>query len=256
MVLSSFGDHIRRPMREKNFIFYLPGAKVSDADVRRFLKKEAGYGDGESIFFKLGYTPPYQKFFSIREFQCEMRYRPFEESNKKMAAAVIDLTEWIGHEDEEYLEIFFQYLHDFDCTFHSYEFVFTVSDADREQTRELLLLAAEYLGQYRVEEDRTLNTEQALAELLQEEYPVDQWVAKRLAKIFLSGKGRDFAKIRGFMNDFVAHVKNGKRGRITVKEVMKHFSELEESKIGLFYEKELAAWKEEYILCVEKENVA
>lgn len=63
---------------------------------------------GRILEFTLPYAPPYEAFDGIRELQLAVRRMgafPPE-------ALALDLTEWVGHEEEEWLEITAMYLHD------------------------------------------------------------------------------------------------------------------------------------------------
>ncbi len=61
------------------------------------------------MHFHAAYIEPYNKMTLIKSFQLlEHRMFPFGESG----CAVIDVSEWIGHENEDYLDAFVKFLHD------------------------------------------------------------------------------------------------------------------------------------------------
>jgi len=94
--------------REKQFTFYLSGMEDNDTAVMNYIRSLKGYEDCPYMFFKLHYVPPYQEFDYIKEFQCKSRFKPFVDAARHRKIAVIDLSEWVGHETEEYLEVNFR----------------------------------------------------------------------------------------------------------------------------------------------------
>lgn len=84
-------------------VFLLTDA--ADADIAA-----QGLAGGRGLLhFKAEYVPPYEELKLIRRFQlAERRLFPMGES----ACAVIDVTEWIGREREEYFDVFAKFLHD------------------------------------------------------------------------------------------------------------------------------------------------
>lgn len=143
-------------LKERPYVIFLSGKKDNDAEVGRLL------GTTPYLFFDLPYTAPYQSFEGIREFQRESRYHPFLDENIRKMAAVINLSEWLGHEDEMYLEIFVKYLYDCEC-FFQYEYVFTVEKAGRDEVQKLWKLMKEYLGEGRLLEEAAERKKEVVA---------------------------------------------------------------------------------------------
>jgi hypothetical protein len=239
---------------EKAFVFLVTGKKDNEGIAFHYLEKE-GY-DGARVVFKLDYTAPYHNFTSIRDFQNVIKYRPFEGVNRKMAVAIIDLSDWLGHEQEDYLEIFFKYLHDFKNSFYSYEFIFTAGDADEKKMKDLYMLADEYLYEGETVFERTLVEEQALADYLMEAYPFDKKSAEKFAGVFVKNQVKGFVQLNRCMTELQQKIKPGRRGKITLKEICSDFAVIENSKFGRFYEEDVKQWKQEEILIFERGEVA
>lgn len=143
-------------MKNKKFGFYVQDKKNSDTEIMEcFNRSGRGKKEVPVIVFGLPYTAPYNVFTGIKEFQLETKYRPFTDGASKHAVAVIDVTEWLGHEDEEYLEVFMKFLHDYDATFFDFNYVFTARDADVKEIEAMFELAAEYFvdGEYIIQKD-------------------------------------------------------------------------------------------------------
>ena len=230
--------------REKSFILYLSGAADNDVAIMNYLAGQKEYRDAPCAVFKLDYTDPYQDFTAIREFQCAMRYRPFADKAWRRKVAIVDLSEWIGHEKEDFLEIFCKFLHDF-RSFFRLEYVFTVGAADRDAVQGLYRLISEYLCAGRLVEDNTLTNSRALGELLKETYPLDEAVAEKLAEIFTAGQIRGLTQLRTVMEDFLARMDLAEGRRVTETQVLEAMCSLTDSKLFLLYEDGMKKWQRE-----------
>ena len=125
----------------KGFIILLTGEKDNDEFAVWMAKKE------NYMLFTLPYTQPYQRFDGIRELQTAGRFRAFWDDTCRKKIAIIDVSEWIGHEEDEYFEIFSKFLCDFSKqAFFDFEYIFTVGDAGREEAKYLYRTLSRYLG--------------------------------------------------------------------------------------------------------------
>lgn len=231
---------------KRSFTFYVSGVKDNDAGVMRYIREQKGYKNIPCLFFKLCYTAPYQNFQSIREFQYEMKYRPFsEKSNQKKALVVMDVAEWIGKENEEYFEIFCKFLHDYHTTFYQFEYMFTVADADRGKIKGLYKMISQYLGEGKIAEDRTLTDVKEMSEYLMDTYPVDRVPAERLASIFCHKGMKGLSQLDTIMMNLMGYMHPGEREKVTESQLLSHYKSLENSKFGILYEEELKKWKQE-----------
>lgn len=232
-------------MDKKKFTFLLTGREDNDVAAQYFVHSH-GYREEKCVFYKLRYAPPYENFRGIRDFERMTQYRPFTDPARKKAAVAIDLSEWITHEKEEYLEIFFKFLHDYNWSFYSFEYIFTVGAADREKAKELYKLASEYLCEGALVEDRTLSDEKKMTGYLEGMYSVAHTVAEKLAHILVSNEIKGYAQLKTVVDDFAKHILlYGEGGLITEEQVCKAFDSLKNSKLGILYEKDLSAWKTE-----------
>lgn len=79
-------------------------------------ERDVGYyadgllGDCNPVYIAMHYTPPYEPFNGLRQFQLQMQQlNPFE---LRQYQPIIDLTEWLHHEREVYFDILVKYLAD------------------------------------------------------------------------------------------------------------------------------------------------
>lgn len=232
-------------MNEKNFTCILTGMKDNDTMVENYVRRH-GFEEAKCVQYKLEYTPPYENFTGISYFEIMTQYRPFTDPIQKKAVAVIDLSEWIGHEEEEYLEIFCKFLHDYDWSFYQYEYVFTVGDADRMKMKKLYAVLSEYLDKGNIVEDRTMTDEKSMAKYLVSAFPVNKTLAAKLSHIFVDNKIKGYVQLHMVMKDFVARVQSNKGSLLTEKKVKEKFAELENSKLMILFEDDVRKWKAEY----------
>lgn len=230
--------------RERTFTFFLTGVEDNDAAILKFLRNKKEYKDAKCVFYKLEYTVPYKDYNGIRDFERVTRYRPFVDPTRKTAVAAIDLSDWIGHEREEYLEIFFKFLHDYDWSFYNYKYVFTVAGADKMKMRDLYKLASQYLYDGKIEEDRTMVDEKEMSSYLSETYAIDTSLADKLSHIFLKNKLKGYGQLNTIMEDFISKMQCNRGGKLTEKQVYESIYEMEDSKIAILFEKDFAEWKE------------
>lgn len=238
--------------KENTFTFFLTGKKDNDVAVESYVRKR-GYDESKCVHYKLEYTPPYQNFTGITYFERLSQYRPFTDSIKKKAVAIVDLSEWVGHEKEEYLEIFCKFLHDYDWCFYRYEYVFTVGEANREKAKELYELVSEYLCEGRIVEDRTLTDEKSMSAYLLGEYPINKLLATKLSRIFIRNKIKGYTQLSMVMGDLVERMQEGKSNLITEQQIWKSFEKLENSKLAVLFAGDMRKWKDEYSEDLSKE---
>lgn len=127
--------------KQKKFRILKTGAKDSD----NYVYSQIGE-NSEIIFFKLRYTAPYNPFDGIKQLQLAMRFHPFQASTFEKKNISIDLSEWHGHIGEEYLEIFFKYIHDLDDKVFEYNYIFTVADFKESEVKTLFMIMSGYFS--------------------------------------------------------------------------------------------------------------
>lgn len=180
--------------QRNNFTVLITGEADNDTAALRYIQGHEAYREAKCVLYQLEYVPPYYETFKgIRDFQELTKYHAFHDPIQKEAAAVIDLSEWIGHEQESYLEIFCKFLHDYDWAFYQYVYIFTVGEADRKTAEKLYALLDRYLeeGEIVEMENRTLsNGEHHAYQTSWEKY-----AQKREENRFLSSSEEDLLKI-------------------------------------------------------------
>lgn len=231
--------------KEKAFTFFLTGKEDNDTAAENYVRNH-GYGETKCVQYKLEYTPPYEKFIGIADFERMTQYRPFRDPIQKSAVAIIDLSEWVGHEKEQNLEIFFKFLHDYDWSFYRYEYVFTAGKADRACIKELYILADEYLCEGEIEEDRTMTSEKEMSKYLKSQFPVDRALAEKLSHIFISGKIKGYPQLNTVMEDFIGRMQCREGKVLSKRQAGKMLARLKDSKMETLFEKSVMEWREEY----------
>lgn len=239
--------------KEKAFTFFLTGKEDNDTAAENYVRTH-GYDGAKCIQYRLEYTPPYRNFTGISYFERMTQYHPFDDPIQKKAVAIIDLSEWIGHEKEQYLEIFCKFLHDYDWSFYRYEYVFTVGKVGRIKIKALYALVDEYLCEGEIEEDRTLIDEKKMSQYLSARFAVDRTLAARLSHILVSDKIKGFSQLNTVIEDFVGRMRRREGSVLSEKRVERMFDHLKNSKLATLFEKDLLDWGEEYVKKSNKEE--
>ena len=136
-----------------NFILLI--TEVPDNDRAAETTAPAGQ---EIMYYKLRYSLPYSDFGGLRTMQVKLRRTAYGKG--KRVTAVIDLSEWLGHENDEYLDITMKFLHDKRSRM---DYIFTVGDASAEKTEKLMRSARKYMRGIVVRDDTFNNTEKLAA---------------------------------------------------------------------------------------------
>lgn len=89
----------------KDFVLLITGTSDNDNAVRVIIPPEQ-----ELISCKLEYVPPYEEFKGIRKLQEKLFASQYVKG--RTVSCSVDISEWIGHEDEEYFILVLKYLHD------------------------------------------------------------------------------------------------------------------------------------------------
>lgn len=202
---------------KNDFVVFLCGVDDSMSLAQDFLtrtRKEIP----TVIPFKLLYTPPYQGFHGIRNYQLQTRYRPFRSHPRKEAVVILDLSEWLGHEQDDYLLYFLKYLHDAEG-FYEPEFVVTTGCAAKEDVRKLYCLVSRYLGTGAVAEDRTLVDREALSAWLKAAYPMEREAAECLAEVLLRKPIPSLDWVQTITVELMQRV--NRKGTVTVQQLAK-----------------------------------
>ena len=168
------------------------------------------FADGGRVLeFTLPYAPPYEDFGGIRELQLAVRRMgPFPPE-----ALALDLTEWVGHEEEEWFEITAMYLHDHRDLWN---FLFLVREREAGDCAALFFtLRAFLVGELR--EDRTFADPTELSAYFTGHCPIDTDAADRLALILMRPNAR---MLRSYPRLNALTEELAKNGRITESRVL------------------------------------
>ena len=130
----------------------------------------------------------------------EAKYRPFEDSTDAFKYAAIDLSEWEGHETEEYLEIFMKFIHDYTGYFN-FKYIFITGCIEKGHIKNLSHLLHRYLGVGEVLMDKTFMDEKVMSTYIANKYNVEKSASKRLASCFLDDRIGGYAELEMIMQD-------------------------------------------------------
>ena len=187
----------------RSFLVLATGLDSNDAAIKRFV------GDKPYICYRLPYSLPYKEFEGIRQFQLETKYRPFEDGTEAFKYAGIELSEWVGHEDEEYLELFMKYLHDY-TGFFDYKYIFVTKCTEQNHIKAIFQLASRYLDVGEVLLDKTFMDEKTLSMYIVKKYRLMSAVTSQLARCFISGAMSGYAELESVMQDIIKRVDKDK----------------------------------------------
>ncbi|MBR3299301.1 MAG: hypothetical protein IKI64_08860 [Clostridia bacterium] len=212
----------------------------------------------EPLHFKLRYVPPYNDFSGIALFRYACAYKPFRDDPVRARNVIIDLSEWREHADEEYLEHFFAYLHDYDG-YHYFTYVFDLGSKDNRFAKAINMLAALYLGKGEVIENKLGNDDGLLSEYIGMVYGVCENTSAKLAKLF-NGSERfsGLTAIDGIMSDLVESTKqlDIALDRAEPKQLtaLLH-AKCPDCKLLLFFGEKLLLWQHEPAESIDKDHI-
>ena len=98
----------------------------------RFMKTNT-----DKLVYQFEYVLPYERFDGIRALQLAIHRHP-----EKGPGIIIDLSQWVEHEKEEYFTVFMQFLHDFRT---GYDYTFVVPDVDERIAYEMFKAVKTYV---------------------------------------------------------------------------------------------------------------
>ena len=102
----------------------------------RFAGKKPG------VFFRLNYVPPYEKFQELRLLLLRVKEAKGMRAEFRGVVA-IDVTEWLGHEGEEFFTVILKYLYDHRNSWMS---AFVLCNSTETQQRKLAVACAAYIS--------------------------------------------------------------------------------------------------------------
>ena len=190
-------------MQEKPFVFLALSGRDAAPETLAELS-----GGGRMLETTLPYTPPYENFRGIRELQLAVR---------RMGAfppetLAIDVTEWLGHEEEEFFEITAMYLPDHRSLWN---FVFLAREHSLSECVSAFFLLRTFLAG-EIREDTSFASQEALAACLRARAAITPDAANKLAGMLIAPEAR---LLRSYPRLDTLLAEMGKDGTITAEAV-------------------------------------
>lgn len=215
-------------MRDTYFVFVDTGVRDNEAIIRSLISKNK-----EIRGFKLRYTPPYEDFKEIKKFQEMAVYQAFETNNREGVIIAVDLEEWYEHQNDEYLEIFFRFLHDYEPEIKVNSLVFSMGDKDQKQAAGILNLAYSYLGEGNVLDYKLMSDKEKLSGYIKKHTGCDETAAKLLAEEFVQ-QSTNYTLMNHILNDLNNYAEKEKQ-TVTVNWIETKLSEENNMKLRVLY---------------------
>lgn len=169
---------------KNNFLLLITGINETDRSA-----KDISPQGQDIVFCKAEHARPFDRFCAIRELQLRLRDSAYAKG--KRVTAVIDLSDWIDHENEEYLDIFMKFLCD---KRRRIDYIFTVGDASAERAKKLMKAARPYMRGAVFTDDTFMDTEKLTGYISSK--PADEKAAALLAKMLKEPKMRSLLSYR------------------------------------------------------------
>ncbi len=219
-----------------HFTLILTGTADSDYIAHQHLEEMKAKN---FTFFPLRYTLPFHSFSAIGEFSKATQYQPFKDKPIREKVIVMDLTEWMGHEDEEYLEVFVKYLHD-SPSFFQFSYLFLLNTDKEAEAWPMFLLLSRYLATGRMKQATFQPRSGSLTTDLCMSYPLEPSLGQQLAEI-LGGEPLSKPQMDIILRDLIYLTREVKGQPLSEAQVL-YSKNLTATKLYLFYEKEVRLW--------------
>lgn len=195
-----------------DFLLLITGSPDNDAAAER------AAGSGPIIHHKLSYVPVYGEFDQLKKFQVKLRNSPAFIGKRVFAA--IDVSEWIGHEDEEYFTIALKFFHDKRSRI---KYIFTVGSNEESKTTKLFFKLRLFLGGKTVTDDTFMNKE-SLAKYISCQC-VENKTAELIADMVMS-KGAEMLRTYPAVNSMCREMRLSAGGNsVTSSDAAKYLSD-------------------------------
>lgn len=199
-------------MKEYNYILVQTAYAGDDSPAYSL-----GNTPDNTLLFTFHYTPPYERFEQLKQLQLEARSKnPF---NRDYYFA-IDITEWLGHEDEEYFDIICKYLTDMA---KHIRYIFMVSNRNEKTIKMMHIKLRTYMnGTYRTDErwaDRN-----GITNVIHEISNYDNTAAQALADILMRPEFDDYRSC-SFIRQISNEILNESDGCITLDDLVKYIND-------------------------------
>lgn len=194
-----------------NFVLLVSGVKDNDRLVKQVTENDS------PIYYRSRYVPPYGEFKELRNLL--LRVKSVADINEENTIA-IDLSEWVGHESEDYLTVMLKYLHD---QRDHWKYVFTASNYSKNEIKRLYMHMKMYMSGHIIE-DITFRNAECLEQYIKKNYLVEDKAAQMIAQCFFRREAEPF---RGFemLESVLSELERMSQGReITTRMVSAYFN--------------------------------
>lgn len=161
---------------KKDFILLITGSADND-----YAAERAAAPGLEVVHHKLCYVPMYAEFKELKHLQIKLRQSEYGLGRKVCCA--IDISEWIGHEDDEFFIIALKYLHDHR---DGIDYIFTVGEYGENDVKRLFFKLSCYMSGM-IFTDRTFMNKDSLCGLI-ESYGIVRAAAQLLSELIMTDK--------------------------------------------------------------------
>ncbi len=193
-----------------DFILLISGISDNDRLVKHVVNSN------RPIYYKSRYVLPYEEFNELRKLL--LLVRSVDDVNAERIIAV-DLGEWVGHEQDEYLSVMLKYFHD---QRDHWRYVFTVGAHTYEEITRLYIKLKTYMNG-EIFEDNTFKSREGLETHLTKRNKMTKGAAKVLSELFFSRELKDARsyELLSSVREDLERMSGGKRITVaTVKEYM------------------------------------
>ena len=158
---------------KKDFILLITGSTDND-----YAAERAADPTIEVVHHKLFYVPMYGDFSELMYLQEKLRGSEYGLGRRVCCA--IDISEWIGHEDEEYFIVSLKYLHDHR---DGIDYIFTVSEYGEADVKKLYFKLSCYMSGM-IFMDKTFMSAASLSGLI-ESYGIARSAAQLMSELIM-----------------------------------------------------------------------
>ena len=117
-----------------SYLLLITGFEDNDTIARQFA------GEGEPVYFKLAYVPPYGNFKELKRLQIATKNADLFNSGR--TNIIMDISEWVGYAREEYFVTSMKFLCD---QAYKWQYIFTVGSCGKSQVKPMLNVIQNYL---------------------------------------------------------------------------------------------------------------
>lgn len=158
--------------------------------------------DANFFCYKLHHILPYETYNGIKKFQ--LSYHRTGMFCKNYVYAVIDITEWIEHSEEEFFDITLKYLYDHRADI---KYIFVVNGFSYEECMPLYIKLRCYMNGT-LEKDKTFETALNLSDYIKNNFSLAENEAVLLSELLTENEMKslqNYSAVEALINDVKAH---------------------------------------------------